>query len=105
MEYIELGPTPSQENCAQVGTDEFALQAPKEMKAYMNQLNRMFPEVANSKTLAFAIKWFPHDFGTYGEVVIKYLPGNEEEDIVYKIERELPEYWDTEARMELGYLV
>jgi len=105
MEYIELGPTPTHEECVQVGSDEFALQAPKEMKAYMNQLKRQFPEVEKSKTLSFSIKWFPHDFGHYGEVVINYRPGNEEEDIVYKIERELPLYWDTEARMELGYLV
>ncbi len=105
MEYLELGPTPSQENCAQVGTDEFALQAPKEMKAYINQLKRQFPEIEKSKTLSFSIKWFPHDFGQYGEVVINYRPGNEEEDIVYKVERELPLYWDTEARKELGILV
>lgn len=105
MEYIELGPTPTHEECAQVGTPEFEIQAPKEMKAYMSQLKRQFPEVEKSKTLSFSIKWFPHDFGTYGEVVINYLPQSEEEDIVYKIERELPLYWDTEAREELGYLV
>jgi len=105
MEYLELGPSPTHEECVQVGTPEFALQAPKEMKAYMNQLKRQFPEVVDSKTLSFSIKWFPHDFGTYGEVVINYIPENEEEDIIYKVERELPLYWDTEARIELGYLV
>ena len=82
MEYVELGPTPFNKQCSQVSDENFALQSPKEMKAYMNQLKRMFPEVAKSKTLAFAIKWFPHDFGTYGEVVIKYIPGNEEESWV-----------------------
>lgn len=105
MEYLELGPTPTHEECAQVGTPEFDIEAPKEMKAYMNQLNRQFPEVADSATLFFSIKWFPHDFGRYGEVVINYKPGHIEEDIIYKVEKELPVHWDTEARKELGYLV
>jgi hypothetical protein len=105
MEYIELGPTPTHEECVQVGSPEFDLEAPKEMKAFINQLKRQFPQVEKSKTLSFSIKWFPHDFGTYGEVVINYFPGSEEEDIVYKVESELPLYWDTEARIELGLLV
>lgn len=105
MEYLELGSTPTHEECAQVGTPEFAIEAPKEMKAYLNQLKRQFPEIVSSKTLSFSIKWFPHDFGTYGEVVIYYIPGSKEEDIVYKVEKELPLYWDTEARLELGLLV
>lgn len=104
MEYIELGPTPYDEQCSQVGDDDFAVRSTKEMTVYKNQLNRMFPEVANSQTLAFAIKWFPHDFGTYGEVVVKYIPGNEEEDIVYHIERNLPAYWDNESKKELGLI-
>jgi asparagine synthetase A len=102
MSYLELGPTPYDMPCAQLGDENYVSKAQKEVKAYLNQLNRMFPEVGNSATLYFDTKWFNHDFGRYVEVVIHYREGHSEEDVIYKIERSLPDKWDNEALIELG---
>ena len=42
MEYIEIGATPYDEDCAQVGAENYRKDAMKEMNAYINQLNRSF---------------------------------------------------------------
>lgn len=100
-EYMEIGPCPSNETCAQVGQDNFIVEAKKEMSAYVDQLYRTFPEVLNMG-INFKSKWFPHDFGTYGEVCIFWDADNEKADsYVYEIEKQLPEFWDEEALAEL----
>jgi hypothetical protein len=42
MEQLTLGPTPREEECAQVGTDEYPVRVRREGKAYIGQLIRMF---------------------------------------------------------------
>ena len=102
MEYMEFGSTPYGEDCAQVGVADYREKAIKEMKAYINQLIRMFPESENMG-INFKIKWFNHDFGSYGEVCSVWNTDDEEADgYVYVIERNLPENWDEEAKKELG---
>jgi hypothetical protein len=100
LEYFILGPTPSDEDCAQVGDDDFRNRATNEMNAYVNQLNRMFPN-AVEKGISFSKKWFSHDFGTYGEVVAYY---NDDSDYSFllDVEMNLPYTWDEEALKELG---
>lgn len=96
-----LGPTPADENCAQVGEDNFREKAKKEMTAYMNQLMRQFPDVAEFN-VRFKIKWQNHDFGTYGEVVAVYDAADQESTRkALDIEWQLPENWDEEALEEL----
>jgi len=101
-DYINLGPTPAGESCAQLGSDDYRNQAKKEMTAYMNQLYRMYPEVANTSGMKFKIMWFDHDFGSYGEVVIAYLAEEELVDKAIEIEHNIPENWDEESLIELG---
>jgi hypothetical protein len=101
LDYLYLGPTPADEDCAQVGQDNFRKQAEKEMKAYINQLSRMFPE-HDENGVGFRIKWQSHDFGTYGEVVAYYDDSIEESyEYALKIEWNLPDKWDDEALEEL----
>ena len=101
MEYIEIGPTPYDENCAQVGDDDYRKDAKKEMDVYINQLNRTFID-AKSKGIAFKQRWFDHDFGAYGEVCIYWNTENEiADEYAYVIERNLPSDWDEEAKKEL----
>jgi hypothetical protein len=96
-DYFEIGPTPSSEDCAQLGTENYRQVAKVEMDAYIDQLNRMFGEKIQGTQIFFSKKWFPHDFGTYGEVVINYDDEDPNSHLVYEIERELPEKWDNEA--------
>ena len=44
MDYINIGPTPHDENCAQVGQEDYHIRGRKECAAYCRQLRRMYPE-------------------------------------------------------------
>jgi|SRR5690349_3997659 len=100
-DYLNIGSTPSDESCAQVGRDGYAMQARRECRTFAEQLRRVFgpePEGAH-----IGVKGFPHDFGTYYEVVCWYdddMP--ESVKYAFKIESETPTEWDTVAREALG---
>ena len=117
-DFINIGPVPCEEECAQVGSPDYSNRAHKELIAFKHQLERMFPDGH------FGIKWFPHDFGSYGEVVAYF--GDPIEDFVdddldeygdegissdnrsketkaaYEAESNMPKFWDDEALEELG---
>lgn len=101
-EYMELGPTPCEESCAQIGNDNFREQATKEMECYAKQLYRTFPE-AIELGIKFKMKWFAHDFGSYGEVCAYWNPDNiGQDEYIYYIDRNLPSHWDEESLKELN---
>ena len=102
-DYIELGPVPANEDCAQVGQPNFHRDSTTEMDAYIQLLYRAFPK-AEELNIFFVKKWFPHDFGTYGEVIAKYDADNEESTnyVFNVIDKDLPGDWDNEARKVLG---
>ena len=100
-EYMEIGPVPYNEDCAQVGFEDYRKDALKEMDAYINQLNRAFTD-AESKGIKFKQKWFEHDFGSYGEVCAYWNPEDPiADEYVYIIESGLPGNWDEEAKKQL----
>lgn len=92
-DYIELGCSPAGEDCVQVGTDDYATKARAECHRYVELLTKTFGEPpAGSR---FAVKSFPHDFGSYYEVVVYFdddYPASE--DFAFKVERALPETWE-----------
>lgn len=101
IEYMEIGPTPYDEDCAQVGSYNYRELARKEMNAFINQLNRTFPD-ANEKGISFKVKWFSHDFGSYGEVCMYWnIDDPIADQYVYAIDSNLPPKWDEEAIKEL----
>lgn len=89
--YLVIGCTPPEEDCYPAGHPL----AYKETLVYLRQLRREFPQ-GN-----FRVKAFPHDFGTYHEVVA--LLG-EENDAAYAAEATCSPKWDTEALGELARL-
>lgn len=100
--YLTLGSTPYDENCAQVGNDNYYDQSQIELHIYGKYIQRLFPEILVSKTLYLKIKSFPHDFGTYKELVIYYDNSNEKEyNLALNIDSNLPKNWDEEALKEL----
>ena len=100
MDYSNLGSAPTDEDCAQVGSDGYWERASIECKVFRKQLRRIFGEEKFPNRLK--IKSFPHDFGDYLEVVIYYDDENEESlDWALKLEDNLPERWDEEAKKEL----
>jgi len=90
MNYINIGCTPTEEDC-------FPVNHPKsyaECLIYKRQLKREFPKGT------FRVMAFPHDFGTYYEVVA-LCGGGEEDEAAYAAECDSPERWDAEARRDL----
>jgi hypothetical protein len=71
MEDLNIGSTPNEEDCAQVGSADYQERARKECRAYMEQIRKHYPEPDNGY---LKVKGFSHDFGTYYEVVAYYLP-------------------------------
>jgi len=104
LEHIELGPTPADEPCQQVGTESYnPTLARQETMRYCRQLYRMFPipkELAHS--LCFRPKSFRHDFGSYNEACVQYDPNCEAAvNFALHVEANLPANWDAEAIREL----
>ena len=100
QDCLDLGSTPSQEDCAQVGREDYHLRARRECRAYINQLRRMFGEEPDGARLS--VKSNPHDFGSYLSVVC-YFDGDNKAaaDYAYHCEAKGPKEWDEEARREL----
>jgi len=102
MDYETFGCTPVDEDCQQVGMPSYDPQkARAECKAFIHQLRRQFGNEPFGAMLK--IKSSLHDFGQYLEVSCMFEE-NEEEAVnyAYKIEANLPENWDDEAKKELG---
>lgn len=100
-DYINIGSAPAAEECAQVGSEDYYPRARRECTAFINQIKRQLGAEPGSALLS--VKAFQHDFGTYHEVVCWYAEYDEEAyRYALRCESEMPEYWDEEARKELG---
>lgn len=92
-DHLTLGPTPFGEDCAQVGTDNYHDRAMRETRRYIELLEKKFPD--KPEGVKFDVRSFPHDFGTYHEVVVVYDRDDEEQvDFALKVEHHLPETWE-----------
>lgn len=102
-EYIELGPTPCDESCEQLGPNYNAGKARAESRAYANQLRRMFEDKLPENVVGgFSVKSFPHDFGSYLEVVVKFDANCElSAKWAYEVDENVPANWDDIAKTEL----
>jgi len=87
--YINIGSTPCEEDCIGIGQ----LGAIAECHIYKRQLQRMYPE-GN-----FAVKGFPHDFGTYYEV-IALMQDEAQTAAAYEAEGGGNGFWDAAAKTE-----
>lgn len=100
-DYLEIGSTPAGEDCVQVGSPEYASRYRKECQAFINQLRRQLGPEPEGAVLC--VKGFPHDFGTYHEVVCRYDDRYPESvQYAFDCESKAPEYWDHAAKVELG---
>jgi hypothetical protein len=91
--YLVLAPVPTEEDCAQVGTDDYAARARAECRRFIALLRTKFgPEPEGAR---LAVKSFPHDFGDYLEVICYFdntLPASVE--YALRCEDNLPATWD-----------
>ena len=103
-DYFELATTvPSDEPCAQVGSDNYMANARIEADVFRDQIYRVFgdPPVGTG----IRVNSNPHDFGTYLDLQIVYDDSSDEScEWTCKVEAELPQTWDEEARRQLKSL-
>jgi hypothetical protein len=92
-DYITLGPTPSEELCAQVGEPDYPEKAVAECRRFIQLLRQKFGPEPRGAWLT--TKWFPHDFGSYCEVVC-HFDTDSEESVEYALccEAEMPATWE-----------
>ena len=100
-DYLELGPVPSDETSQQVGTPEYSPSIARfECDLYRRVLRKQFGDEPREARLG--IKSFPHDFGSYYEVVCYFDDSDETSmDYAFKLESEAPAEWPDWARQEL----
>jgi len=100
-DYIDLGASPYEEQCAQVGRPDYWDQARRECREYIKQLRRRFGAEPDGTTLVVTEN--PHDFGTYLSVVCRFDSARPQSvEYAFRCEREMPGLWDEEALRELG---
>jgi hypothetical protein len=92
-DYIEIGPTPSNEDCQQIGTPSYDHdKARAECRRFIEVIrSTVGPEPEGAR---LSIKSNPHDAGTYLEVACYYEDDNEvAEAYAYKCESDAPTEW------------
>lgn len=104
MEYIELGPVPAGEPCAQVGTDNYLARSMRECEVFRRMLTRVIP-IPEGLPVKFVVRSHPHDFGSYREVSVRYSGDDQAaSDFAFTVESSVPECWDPVAQQELADL-
>jgi hypothetical protein len=100
-DYIELATTvPSDEPCAQVGSDNYGRNSRLEAETFRDQIHRAFGDPPPGTNIR--IKSCPHDFGSYLDLQIAY--DDDEDDScgwTFEVEGNLPERWDEIALKKL----
>ncbi len=93
IDYMEIGPTPSDESCAQVGSANYAQEALEETSRYMAGLLHYFgPPPAGA---AIVRQSCPHDLGSYYEVCVRFNDDNPPgAQYAYMIEGHAPPTWN-----------
>ena len=100
---IDIGPSPHEETCAQLGQSDYEVRSYVECCAFREQLMRAYKNAHGTdipKTLSLRVKSFSHDFGTYREVVASFDDSdNKAVDAAYWLEANSPARWDDEASL------
>ena len=92
-DIMELGPSPCEEDCAQVGDPDYDERSRQECHRYIARIRQVLGNEPDGARLT--IKSFPHDFGSYREVVCVYDDADEEASTyAYRCEAEAPARWE-----------
>jgi hypothetical protein len=100
-DYIDVGPAPPLEDCAQVGTPDYWERARCECRAYVNLLRRVLGQEPDGARLT--VRSHPHDFGSYLSAACEYDPSIAGAiEYAMRCESDGPQEWDEQARSELS---
>ncbi len=92
-EYLALGPAPCDEDCAQVGQPDYRERVREECRRFILLIRqKLGPEPEGAR---LSTKSFPHDFGTYYEVVCWFDTDIEASvEYAYRCEAQTPATWE-----------
>ncbi len=98
-DYISIGSTPCEEDCARVGSPDYHERSRDECRRFIELIRQKLGQEPDGARLA--VKSFPHDFGTYHEVVCHYDDAYpESQRYAFRCESEAPTTW-TDGRPRL----
>lgn len=103
-QIMNIGPVPTDESAAQVGRPDYEDQSLRQCHVFKRMLERLHPTPADGSA-TLVIKSFPHDFGSYRELCVRYddnAPAAT--DYAFGLENNTPAVWDAIARYELIWL-
>ena len=103
-QIMNIGPVPTEENAAQVGSADYDEQSRRECRVFLRMLERLYP-IPEDTPASLVVKSFPHDFGSYREVCVRYDESHPEAvEYAFELESDTPAQWDAIARYELLWL-
>jgi hypothetical protein len=92
MDYVVIGPCPVEEDCVQVGEENYAARAKEECRRFIRLLREVLGEEPDGAS--FRIKGFDHDFGRYYEVICSFDENSEEAvEYAFNAEGNAPMTW------------
>lgn len=98
----EIGPTPTAEECAALGTPHFAERSSRECAAFVKQIERQFAPLPPG--VSVYVQHHRHEFGPYPEVSVGYDDENQGHvEFIRRLEAETPTHWDDQSRKELDF--
>jgi hypothetical protein len=98
-DYLTLGPTPADEECAQLGAPEYAARARAECARFIALLGRKFSPPPPG--VEFRILPQRHDFGTYYEAAVHFDAADAAQiAYAYAVEENLPRHWEDSAPVD-----
>ena len=102
-DYIELGSSPSGEDCAQLGTPGYYDRMTVEISELRRMMEQVHPVPLGYVSARYGRKAFEHDFGMYYELCA-YFDDRDPVSIdwAFEAERCVPERWDDKARQALS---
>lgn len=91
-DYVSLGSTPYNEECAQIGDPDYYKKTKEELKKYKSLILTKYGEPPEGARLQ--VKSFSHDFGSYHELCVVYeLDNIDAENYAFALEQNCPETW------------
>jgi hypothetical protein len=100
--YLQLGLVPADEPCPQVGSENYTKDAYEAGSRFIDLIVETHGNPPTSQwghsvteTIGFWVATFPHDFGTYHEVVVGYDDQIEESiEYAFMVENNTPTTWE-----------
>jgi hypothetical protein len=96
-DYVEIGSSPCEETCVQVGAYNYAERSRAECKRFIDAIRLTLGDEVGTARLY--VKSNPHDFGTYHEVACSYDDTDEiGAEYAYRCESDAPSKWPKATR-------